>query len=84
MLWLQAVGRRGIGILVTPDAATLPPWGTLCVDLACCTDMCGQYADVLHCQVSLTSHRLGAQPQQTDTGAPVKSSCMPELSAVAQ
>ena len=60
LLWLQAVGRRGIGILVTPDAATLPPWGTLRVDLACCTDMCGQYADVLHCQVGCANHCASA------------------------
>ncbi len=64
--------------MVTPSAASLPPWGTLRVDLACCTDMCGQYADVLHCQVNPT-HHLGAQPEQTDAGAPVMGSCMPEL-----
>ena len=87
LLWLQAVGRRGIGLVIMPDAATLPPWGALRVDLACCTDMCGQYADVLHCQVSLTDHHAGARPQQTDTGgAAVKgykgTSCCPGRAAL--
>ena len=42
---------RGTAFVMTPDSGSLPPWGTVYVDVVCYNDMPGSYADYICCKV---------------------------------
>ncbi|DBA92123.1 TPA: hypothetical protein ACH3X1_015848 [Trebouxia sp. C0004] len=47
----QVVGGKGIAMGLTPSHGLLPPGGSFTCTISCTTDMCGDYADILHVQV---------------------------------
>jgi hypothetical protein len=47
---------QGLAISITPAEATLPAWGRAVVQLTAYNDMCGDYCDTLHIQVSALHH----------------------------
>jgi hypothetical protein len=46
----RVLGVKGLAICVSPSAAVLPPFGEARITLVATNDMCGTYADTLHCQ----------------------------------
>ena len=64
MVW-QVVGDKGIAITVDPPGGVLPPGGVFMCGLILSSDMCGNYIDTLHVQVS--SHGTNPTPKIATT-----------------